>query len=253
MPRYRWTRDLYRSALCLVAGVLSALGGCGGPRLAFGQEAQAPAFANKVAGLELPAPVEIDYRPGKLVRVATKAEGKVSFLVKTSPAVELDTTSDGKTLSFPMPPPGTEVLVVAAVNGQGAPAIAETLIVVKGGDAPRPPPGPDPKPSAGGARHATLVLDYDRLTTLLADLKDDAPLRKAAAELGVSFRVLNVNAQAAQDRGFAELYRKAGGPCLVIQSATPGKAGVLAVYSVQPSRDKATNEKALLDLVKKHR
>jgi hypothetical protein len=202
---------------------------------------------HKAPGLELPPPSTVKFQPGRLLRVKAQAKTPVGWVVLTVPSRELDWDGFDRSVSIPMPPEGTTVIVVAAVAAEksGEPPVqALTTISVEGarpppGPAPNPgptPPNPDPNPGPSptptptptpnprpapvtGRLHVTAVLDYDALTPAQAALVNSATLRKALTDAGCVFRTYPTTAAEVKTRKLDTYVARAGGaPALVVQS-----------------------------------
>jgi hypothetical protein len=199
-----------------------------------------PPGPHKAPGLELPPPSTVKFQPGRLLRVKAAAKTPVGWVVLTVPSRELDWDGFDRSVSIPMPPEGTTVIVVAAVAGEksGEPPVqALTTISVEGarpppgpapGPTPDPGPGPNPTPTptpgprpapVTGRLHVTAVLDYDALTPAQAALVNSATLRKALTDAGCVFRTYPTTAAEVKTRKLDTYVARAGGaPALVVQS-----------------------------------
>jgi hypothetical protein len=224
-----------------------------------------PPGPNKAPGLELPPPSTVKFQAGRLLRVKAVAKTPVGWAVFAVPSRELDWDGFDRSVSIPMPPEGTTVVVVAAVAAEksGEPPVqALTTISVEGarpppGPAPNPTPGPTPDPGPNptptptpgprpapvtGRLHVTAVLDYDALTPAQAALVNSPTLRKALADAGCVFRVYPTTAAEVKTRKLDAYVAKAGGPPALIVQTDDGvvrsaarlpadEAGVLAVVN----------------------
>jgi hypothetical protein len=230
-----------------------------------------PPGPHKAPGLELPPPSTVKFQPGRLLRVKAQARTPVGWVVLTVPSRELDWDGFDRSVSIPMPPEGTTVIVVAAVAAEksGEPPVqALTTISVEGarpppGPAPNPTPGPTPDPGPNptptpapaptptpgprpapvtGRLHVTAVLDYDALTPAQAALVNSATLRKALTDAGCVFRTYPTTAAEVKTRKLDVYVGRAGGPPALIVQSDDGvvrsavrlpadEAGVLAVVN----------------------
>jgi hypothetical protein len=193
-------RRLMPLLLCLLTGCATAAAQPPPP-----EQTPAPAPAK----LALQAPGSIDYRLGKLIAVtATGAPGKVAWKVHPFPPTELDYAPQGTTLLVAMPPPGTEVWIVAGSGDQ----LAEATVRVKGAEAGGGSAGKPAPPVAGKVRHATVVY-ADTLPPAAKTLAESTSLKAALLE-----RQIRLHGPVSTGT-VAGLAAPAGGAVLILQAA----------------------------------
>lgn len=185
--------------------------------------AQAPEVKHEVPGLKLPAPATVESSEGFVTITAETESARVEWVVIGTRPVKFNPI--GKTVIVSTPADAViHVYCIGVVEGELT-KHAKTVISVKAGQGPQPPPvtpppvTPPPTVAPKGSMMVLIVEDplarakYPHLTAII----NSKELRDALAKAGHQFRVISVRDPEIKDAKLGPYIEEAGGaPALLM-------------------------------------
>lgn len=192
---------------------------------------------NKVEGLELPDPINVDSNEGFLL-VQAKTKGQVKWFVICSNKVKYVANDAANSLIVSVPQSGSiNIFAIALVDGKLT-DFARTDVTVKSvkPDPVNPTPvDPEVVPEkVTEGLHVTFLLDYNESTPDLAAVLNSKEIRDEITKTKSFFKVYDVNSQVVKEKKMDTLLKKTGNTLLVVQKGD----GTVLYYSAIPKTDK---------------